>query len=153
MLWNSQVEAWNGPDVMGLPTGHSCLLESVCLSVCLSVCQPASIQEWAIAADTRAEKGSQLSFEFQTEIGELGHLLHTRLNLPLNSSPRLCGGGEVRSACKATFDLQLSRVPAFKLQLLRALPAFPGTNSYLWELVTGFGGHRPSFPEKMWPPS
>ena len=37
--------------------------------------------------------------------------------------------GQARSACKATFDLQLSRVPAFKLQLLRALPAFPGTNS------------------------
>lgn len=97
--------------------------------MCLSVCQPASIQEWTIAVDTRAKKGNQLSSEFQIEIGESGHLLHTRLNLPPYPSPWLCGGGEV--SLQSHLDLQLSRVPAFKLQPLRALPAISGTNAYL----------------------
>ena len=109
--------------------------------MCLSVCEPASIQEWAIAVDTRAKKGNQLSFEFQTEIGESGHLLHARLNLPTYPSPWLCGGGEV--SLQSHLDLQPSRVPAFKLQPLRALPASEAAlnrwvQTFYWDSVMYF---------------
>ncbi|CAI9168301.1 unnamed protein product [Rangifer tarandus platyrhynchus] len=95
MLRNSQAEAWNGLDVMGLPTGHSCLLASVSLSV--SQCQSKS-EPYLQTPVLRRETSLVLSFRQKLESRDICFtpgLIY--LFIPLHGSV-----GEARSACKAT---------------------------------------------------